>query len=69
MTKKQELINDIQKLLNGYDDKQTTFINPVILEYMDENELIKIIDDLLKLKEDIIESNKEWLEKFKKNCY
>ena len=66
MTEKQQLIKDIQNLLNSYSDKDTTSINPDLLEFMDKDTLISIIDSLLKQKESLLEENKEWLEKFKK---
>ncbi|WP_424565595.1 hypothetical protein [Sulfurimonas sp.] len=64
--KKTQLIEDIQNLLNSYDDENTTNINPELLKFMDESTLINVIDSLLKQKEDLIESNTIWLEKFKK---
>ncbi len=66
MSTKKQLIEDIQNLLNTYDGVSTTFINPDLLEFMDNNTLISIIDTLLTQKEDSKESDKEWLEKFKK---
>ena len=66
MTEKQQLIKDIQDLLNSYSDKDTTSINPNLLEFMDKDTLISIIASLIKQKESLIEENKEWLERFKK---
>ena len=66
MSKKEQLINDIQNLLNTYEGIHRTDINPNLLEFMDENTLISIIDSLLKQKEDAKESDISWLEKFKK---
>ncbi|WP_321778330.1 hypothetical protein [Sulfurimonas sp.] len=66
MSKKEQLIKDIQLLLNSYDDENTTDINPNLLKFMDENTLVNIIDSLLKQKEDLLEYNTQWLEKFKK---
>ena len=66
MSKKQQLINDIQNLLNTYDGIHKTSINPSLLEFMDEETLISIIDSLLSQKESSKESDTEWLEKFKK---
>ncbi len=65
-TKKNRLIEDIQQLLNSYDEAETTYINPDLLKFMDEQTLVSIIDSLLKQKEDAKESDLEWLEKFKK---
>jgi len=64
--RKEKLIVDIQSLLNTYEGVNTTSINPALLEFMDENTLIEIIDNLLKQKEDIVESDMEWLNQFKK---
>ncbi len=66
MSRKQQLIEDIQNLLNSYSDVNKTSINPDLLEFMDESTLISIIDSLLDQKEDAKESDTEWLEKFKK---
>ena len=66
LSKKEQLINDIQNLLNTYEGIHSTNINPNLLEFMDENTLISIIDSLLSQKEDAKESDIEWLEQFKK---
>ncbi|MFK5938575.1 MAG: hypothetical protein QM497_09300 [Sulfurimonas sp.] len=66
MSKKEQLINDIQNLLNTYKGIHNTNINPSLLEFMDEDTLITIIDSLLSQKEDAKESDIEWLEQFKK---
>lgn len=66
MSTKEQLIEDIQNLLNSYDDVHTTSINPDLLQFMDEKTLISIIDSLLDQKEAAKESDLEWLEKFKK---
>ncbi|WP_373035329.1 hypothetical protein [Sulfurimonas sp.] len=63
---KEQLIEDIQNLLNSYDDENTTSINPDLLEFMDEKTLISIIDSLLNQKEESKEADSQWLEKFKK---
>lgn len=67
MSRKEQLIIDIQNLLNTYEGIHKTSINPDILKFMDENTLISIIDSLLDQKEDSKESDIEWLEKFKKH--
>ncbi|MDD5156969.1 hypothetical protein [Sulfurimonas sp.] len=67
MSRKKQLINDIENLLNTYDGIHKTTINPALLEFMDENTLISIIDSLLNQKEHSKESDLEWLEKFKKH--
>ncbi|WP_345993975.1 hypothetical protein [Sulfurimonas sp. HSL-1716] len=66
MNKKQQLIQDIQNLLNSYDDMKKTDINPSLLEFMDEETLKGIISSLLDQKEQEKETDKEWLEQFKK---
>ncbi|QOY53605.1 hypothetical protein HUE87_06675 [Candidatus Sulfurimonas marisnigri] len=67
MNKKELLINDIQNLLNTYDNVKKTSINPKLLEFMDEKTLVNIIDSLLNQKECSKEPDLEWLEKFKKH--
>ncbi len=64
-SRKEQLITDIQNLLNNYEGIRPTFINPDLLEFMDEETLISIIDSLLDQKEDNKEADTEWLEKFK----
>jgi hypothetical protein len=66
MDRKEELINDIQNLLNSYDDVHKTSINPNILKFMDEETLLRIIGSLLDQKEDAKEPDLNWLETFKK---
>ena len=66
MTKKEQLIFDIQNLLNTYEGIHKTDINHALLEFMDENTLINIIDSLLTQKENASNIDLEWLEKFKK---
>jgi len=66
LSKKQDLILDIQNLLNNYNDLDSTQINPNMLEFMDETTLLSIIGSLLDQKEDAKELDLEWLEKFKK---
>ncbi len=66
MDKKKQLIEDVQNLLNSYDDDNSTVINPSLLEFMDEKTLISIIDNLLTQKESAKEIDTQWLEKFKK---
>ena len=63
--RKQKLIQDIQNLLNSYDDLHPTLINPSLLEFMDETSLIHIIDSLLKEKENLHNIDTQWLNQFK----
>ncbi|MEA3371424.1 MAG: hypothetical protein U9Q40_08800 [Campylobacterota bacterium] len=65
MSTKTELINDIQNLLNTYDGVNKTDINPNLLEFMDQETLLSIINSLLDQKEEVKESDTEWLEQFK----
>jgi hypothetical protein len=65
-SRKEQLIEDIQNLLNSYDNENTTIINSNLLEIMDEDTLISIIDSLLNQKEESKEPDIKWLEKFKK---
>lgn len=65
MSRKEQLIKDIEQLLNSYDEVNSTTINPAMLEFMDEKSLLSIIDSLLVQKEKVNEDNLEWLEKFK----
>jgi hypothetical protein len=65
MTNKEKLIKDIQNLLNTHEGIHQTDINPALLEFMDENTLKSIIDNLLTQKENSLDSNRTWLEKFK----
>lgn len=67
MSKKEQLIKDIQLLLNSYDSVASTTINPALLEFMDEETLVSIIGSLLDQKETHVEANSEWLEQFKQD--
>jgi hypothetical protein len=66
MTKKEQLIRDIQNLLNSNHSVTQTVINPALLEFMDEETLKSIIGSLL---DEIELSNNsvdiEWLNQFK----
>jgi len=66
MSQKEELLHDIEKLLNSFDDKNTTSINPQMLQFMDEASLKSIINSILNSREHLSENTKEWLETFKK---
>ncbi|MDF1883775.1 hypothetical protein JHD49_07495 [Sulfurimonas sp. SAG-AH-194-C21] len=67
MSKKEQLIIDIQALLNSHENISSTTINPDLLTFMDEDTLISIIGSLLDQKETHVETNIEWLEQFKQN--
>jgi hypothetical protein len=64
-TRKEQLIEDIEKLLNSYNGVRPTSINPSLLQFMDEDTLVSIIDSLLDQKEENANPDEEWLEKFK----
>jgi hypothetical protein len=64
-TRKEQLIEDIEKLLNSYNGVRPTSINPALLQFMDEDTLVSIIDSLLDQKEENANPDEEWLEKFK----
>jgi len=66
MSRKEQLVLDIQDLLNTYEGIHKTDINPALLEFMDEDTLISIIDSLLSQKEHAKDGDVEWLERFKK---
>ena len=66
MNRKEQLVQDIENLLNTYNEIDETFIDPDLLAFMDETTLISIIDSLLIQKEDAKKSDIEWLNKFKK---
>ena len=63
---KRKLIQDIENLLNSYSGVQNSTINPDLLQYLDETSLKDIIKDLLTQKENVVDSNLEYLEQFKK---
>jgi len=66
-TRKDELIQDIENLLNTYDGEiPLTHINPKLLSFMDEETLLSIINSVLLQQERVNEDNQEWLEQFKK---
>jgi hypothetical protein len=62
---KEQLIADIEKLLNRYDEIKPTQINPELLQFMDRQTLLSIINSILRQQEKTNESNIEWLEQFK----
>ncbi|MDP1784083.1 MAG: hypothetical protein Q8K81_01510 [Sulfuricurvum sp.] len=62
---KNQLIDDIEKLLNRYDGIKPTHINPELLQFMDHPTLLQIISSILRQQENTNEDNREWLEQFK----
>jgi len=65
ISRKEQLIGDIQNLLNSYDGIHPTSLNVDLLKFMDENTLVSIIDSLLDQKEKNLQADEEWLGKFK----
>jgi len=66
MSNKKQLITDIQDLLNSYEGIHKTFIDPTLLDFMDEETLKSIIGSLLDQKEVVLKNEDlEWLEQFK----
>ncbi len=61
---KKELLKEIETLLAKYDGEME--ISPYVLEYLDENELEKILKNLHRKQKNVIEENHKWLEQFKK---
>ena len=59
-----EILKEIEELLSKYDGEME--IDPYILNYLNEEELQKIKQNLLKKQENEIKDNSEWLEQFKK---
>ena len=66
-TKKVQLIEEIQNLLNTHEGVLQTHIDPKLLGFMSEDELRDIISSLLDQKENQGKNNKEWLEQFKQD--
>jgi len=61
---KEDLLKKIETLLAKYDGEME--ISPYVLEYLDENELEKILKNLHIKQDNVIEENHKWLEQFKK---
>lgn len=60
---KEELLKEIVELLNEYGS--TTSINPSVLEFLEESDLIEIKRSLFESKKHHLD-DKEWLQQFKK---
>ena len=61
---KEELLSEITTLLNEYGE--TSNINPSVLEFLDETDLLEIKKSLMKSKKHHLDDN-EWLQQFKKD--
>ncbi|HIC43074.1 MAG TPA: hypothetical protein EYO73_01905 [Sulfurimonas sp.] len=60
---KQELLKEIIELLNEYGSP--TSINPSVLEFLEESDLVEIKKSLIQSKEHHLD-DKQWLDSFKK---
>ncbi|PHR52775.1 MAG: hypothetical protein COA44_15920 [Arcobacter sp.] len=60
---KKELLKEIEGLLNEYADSSS--INPSVLEFLEESDLIEIKKSLLESKKHHVDDT-QWLEQFKK---
>jgi len=61
---KEDLLKEIETLLAKYDGEME--ISPYVLEYLDENELEKILKNLQKKQKNVIKDNFEWMKGFVK---
>jgi hypothetical protein len=64
MQTKEELLNDIEKLIS-YGREEPT-INPALLAYLEIEDLISTKEKLLQRVGKLSDEDKEWLEQFKK---
>jgi len=64
MNEKENILKEIETLLAKYDGQME--ISPYVLEYLDENELEKILKNLQKKQESVIKDNFEWMKGFVK---
>ena len=60
---KKELLEEIEMLLNEYGNNSS--INPSVLEFLEESDLVGIKKSLLESKKHQVTDN-QWLEQFKK---
>lgn len=58
MTNKDELIQEIAKLMES--DPNETPMEPTVLEFLSEEELISVLKNLYKSKETRSQQNEEW---------
>jgi len=58
MTDKSELIKEIAKLMES--DPDATPMEPTVLEFLSEDDLISVLKNLYKSKETRSEQNEEW---------
>ncbi|HIP44868.1 MAG TPA: hypothetical protein EYG93_06015 [Sulfurospirillum arcachonense] len=60
MVDKKEIIEEIAKLMES--DPNATPIEPTVLEFLSEEELISVLKNLYKSKETRSEQNEEWFQ-------
>jgi len=63
MIEKQEIIEEIAKLMES--DPDATPMEPTVLEFLSEEELVSVLKNLYRSKETRSEQNEEW---FKELC-
>ncbi len=63
--KKRELLKRIEALMR-YDDSAETTIEPSLLKYLDETALQHLINSLEKRRKNLLEEEREWLSRFRK---
>jgi len=61
---KKDILKEIETLLAKYDGEME--ISPYVLEYLDKDELEKILKTLQKKQENVIKDNFEWMKGFVK---
>jgi len=61
---KEALLDEIVELLNEYGS--STSINPSVLQFLEESDLLDIKKTLIESKKHHVEENKQWLEQFKR---
>jgi len=65
MSDKKTILNEIEALLNKYND--TLEMSPYVLEYLSVEELEGIKSSIIKRQENVVEDNHQWLQQFKKD--
>ena len=60
MIEKQEIIEEIAKLMES--DPDATPMQPTVLEFLSEDELVSVLKNLYKSKETRSEQNEEWFQ-------
>ncbi len=60
MLEKKEIIDEIAKLIES--DPNATPMEPIVLEFLSEEELISVLKNLYKSKETRQEQNEEWFQ-------